>query len=177
MWFFIWLVTILIPIGSAGYLAFDDPEAVVDNWSGMDRLGAGHCPGVPGPAGRDRHRAGRDLAPSDLLPTASWPLMVLSFTYAIRSLRPSYSGEELTYLPGVSDTVHAIFLVLTALLLLASVVLGVVLSAPGSAQTRDVPRRRMRPARQVCRPRSAASALHSYRSSEAGARAILAALL
>lgn len=187
VWLFIWLVAILIPVGSVAYLAFDDPEAVVANWSGMNLFGAGAALLFLVPL------MALIMGPGAIwhLPTASWPLMVLSFTYVVRSLRPSYAREKLSFtswlgrgsgiglptvgsvsmslqpvrptkftdillkfyitgwtldgrmfvamlpagvawttavvgiLPGLSETTHLVFLTLTALLLLASVVLGV----------------------------------------------------
>jgi hypothetical protein len=186
VWLVIWVAAILIPIGSVAYLAFDDPEAVVENWSGMNPFGAAAAFLLLVPL------MALIMGPGALwhLPTASWPLMVLSFTYVVRSLRPSYGGEKLSFtswlgrgssiglptvgsvsmslqpvrqtrftdvvmkfyvagwsldgrmflamlpagvawttavigiLPGLSPAVHALFLTLTALLLLTSVVLG-----------------------------------------------------
>lgn len=186
VWLCIWLVAILIPVGSVAYLAFDDPEAVVENWTGMNPFGAAAALLLLVPL------MALIMGPGAIwhLPTASWPLMVLSFTYFVRSLRPSYRGEKLSFtswlgrgssiglptvgdvsmslqpvrltrftdvvmtfyvagwsldgkmfvamlpagvawttavvgiLPGLSPAVHAVFLTLTALLLLGSVVLG-----------------------------------------------------
>ncbi|GAA4718169.1 hypothetical protein [Promicromonospora umidemergens] len=91
VWTVIWLFAVALLVGSVGYLAFDDPESLL---RGDDRPPVGQlvvllvsalflaC--VIGPGGWH-------------VLTASWPLAVLSFVYAVRSLRPSYAREKLSF--------------------------------------------------------------------------------
>ncbi|MFD2793396.1 hypothetical protein ACFS27_07520 [Promicromonospora vindobonensis] len=91
VWLTIWLFAVGILVGSVLYLAYDDPESflAVDGRSplaqGTVLVVMGLLVGlVVGPGGWH-------------VLTASWPLAVLSFTYAVRSLRPSYARERLSF--------------------------------------------------------------------------------
>lgn len=112
VWTTLWLVTLAIPVGALAYLAVDDPDAVVDT---MGRQLSNPVTAVAlllvvvpfvavvmGPAALFH------------LPTMCWPLAVLSWTYVVRSLRPSYAREKLSFTtwqardrslgpPGVGD--------------------------------------------------------------------------
>lgn len=91
VWLMIWLIGIGLLVGSVFFLAYDDPESLL--------TGGGRSPVAQtfvlvlmaaiaalaiGPGGWH-------------VLTASWPLALLSFTYVVRSLRPSYAGEKLSY--------------------------------------------------------------------------------
>lgn len=101
VWTAIWLTGLLFLLGSVVFFAFGDPEPLVE--------GVGQ---------RLSHPVEAVAFVVIVLPvaavaigpgawyvlTASWPLAVLSFVYVVRSLRPSYAHEKLSFtsyaLPG-----------------------------------------------------------------------------
>lgn len=91
VWTVIWLIAVALLVGSVGYLAFDDPESLLRG-GGRPPVGqlvvllvsALFLACVIGPGGWH-------------VLTASWPLAVLSFVYFVRSLRPSYAREKLSF--------------------------------------------------------------------------------
>lgn len=93
LWLVIWVVALLVPAGAAAYVLTDEAviEGLRDRFAdpaetiGMLVVIVPITTMVMGP-GSIWH-----------LPTASWPLMVLSFTYVARSLRPSYAREKLSF--------------------------------------------------------------------------------
>ncbi|HWK91178.1 MAG TPA: hypothetical protein VNR17_02840 [Luteimicrobium sp.] len=93
VWSVIWLVALLLLVGSAVYAVTDDAlvDGLRDRFSSPGGTAAMVLVVIPiltvvmGPVGAWQ------------LPTASWPLAVLSFTYVARSLRPSYAREKLSY--------------------------------------------------------------------------------
>jgi hypothetical protein len=93
VWLTIWVVALLIPVGSAAYVLTDEAvvEGLRDRFSnpadtiGMLAIVVPVMTLVMGP-GAIWH-----------LPTASWPLMVLSFAYVGRSLRATYAREKLSF--------------------------------------------------------------------------------
>jgi hypothetical protein len=95
VWTALWLIALAIPAGTLAYLAFDDPEAVVGNLSqrfanpveaiAMVVFLVPLIALIMGP-GAIFH-----------LPFMCWPLAVLSLTYTLRALRPSYAGEKLSF--------------------------------------------------------------------------------
>lgn len=94
VWLAIWLIAVGLLVGSVGYIAFDDPEATLTGGQGGDTVPVGQAitlffsavfvAAIIGPGGWH-------------ILTASWPLAVLSFVYLVRSLRPSYAGEKLSF--------------------------------------------------------------------------------
>lgn len=91
VWLTIWLVGIGLLVGSVLFLAYDDPESLVNGGDGNAvarffglLVAAAFAALAIGPGGWH-------------IITASWPLAVLSFTYAVRALRPSYASEKLSY--------------------------------------------------------------------------------
>lgn len=91
VWLLIWLMGVGLLVGSVGFLAFDDPEALLRGDGGLPVgqaivlvLSALFLATIIGPGGWH-------------VLTASWPLAVLSFVYVVRSLRPSYAGEKLSF--------------------------------------------------------------------------------
>lgn len=94
VWLSIWLIAVGLLVGSVAFLAFDDPEALLTGGQGGDTVPVGQAitlvvsavflAAIIGPGGWH-------------VLTASWPLAVLSFVYALRSLRPSYAGEKLSF--------------------------------------------------------------------------------
>jgi hypothetical protein len=95
VWLTIWLVAVGLLVGSVLYLAYDDPESLL---GGGGRAPVAQALGL---------LVAATIAAAVIGPgawhvlTASWPLAVLSFTYLVRSMRPSYAGEKL------SSTTHA----------------------------------------------------------------------
>jgi hypothetical protein len=95
VWTILWLVTLAIPVGALVYLAVDDPDAVVDamgrQLSNPVTAAALLLVVVPFVA--------VVMGPGAIfhLPTMCWPLAVLSWTYVVRSLRPSYAREKLSF--------------------------------------------------------------------------------
>lgn len=95
VWTTLWLVTLAIPVGALAYLAVDDPDAVVRTTGrqlsdpvtavAMLLVVVPFVAVVMGPAAIFH------------LPTMCWPLAVLSWTYVLRSLRPSYAREKLSF--------------------------------------------------------------------------------
>jgi len=93
VWLVIWAVALAILAGSVAYAVTDQElvEGLRDRFSSPGGVIAMVVVVVPllalvmGP-GAAWH-----------LPTASWPLAVLSFTYVVRSLRPSYARERLSF--------------------------------------------------------------------------------
>lgn len=94
VWSTIWLLAVLLLVGSVPYLAFVDSDGLVTG------VGAR----LSSPAGA----LGMLLVVLPVLAlvigaggwyvlTASWPLAVLSFTYAVRALRSEYRDERLSY--------------------------------------------------------------------------------
>ncbi|MFD2026630.1 hypothetical protein [Promicromonospora aerolata] len=94
VWLSIWLVAVALLMGSAGFLAYDDPESLLTGGQGGDTVPVGQAitlfvsavflAAIIGPGGWH-------------VLTASWPLAVLSFVYVVRSLRPSFAGEKLSF--------------------------------------------------------------------------------
>jgi hypothetical protein len=95
VWTVIWLIALAIPTGTLVYLAVDDPEAVVGNLSqrfanpveaiAMVVFLVPLLALIMGP-GAIFH-----------LPFMCWPVAVLCLTYTMRSLRPSYASEKLSF--------------------------------------------------------------------------------
>lgn len=94
VWLTIWLFAVGLLVGSVGFLAYDDPESLRTGGQGGDTVPVGQAitlfvgaifvATIIGPGGWH-------------ILTASWPLAVLSFVYVVRSLRPSYAGEKLSF--------------------------------------------------------------------------------
>lgn len=94
-WLSIWLVSVLLLVGSVPYLAFVEGEVFAESY---EEIWRDNPPAflaflvlcVPilamaiGPGGWH-------------VITGSWPLALLSFTYFVRSLRPSYANERLSF--------------------------------------------------------------------------------
>jgi hypothetical protein len=93
VWCAIWLAALLLLVGSVVYAVTDDAlaDGLRDRFSSPGDTAAMVLVVVPiltvvmGPVAVWQ------------LPTASWPLAVLSFIYVGRSLRPSYAREKLSY--------------------------------------------------------------------------------
>ncbi|GAA1715822.1 hypothetical protein GCM10009809_09960 [Isoptericola hypogeus] len=94
VWSAIWLVGLLLLVGSVPFLAYVDPEPLV---RGVGERLANPVEAIAlvviawpilalaiGPGGW-------------FVLTASWPLAVLSFVYLARALNPAYAGEKLSF--------------------------------------------------------------------------------
>jgi hypothetical protein len=94
VWSAIWLIAVLLLVGSVPFLAFVDSESLV---SGVgDRL-ANPVEAIAFVVLLLPILALAIGAGGWYVLTASWPLAVLSFTYAVRGLNRSFSGEKLSY--------------------------------------------------------------------------------
>jgi hypothetical protein len=94
VWLAIWLIAVLLLVGSVPLLAYSDSDGLVEGVG--DRLSNPVeavvflvilMPIVAAAIG----------AGGWYVLTASWPLAVLSFTYVIRALNPAYAGEKLSF--------------------------------------------------------------------------------
>lgn len=94
VWFAIWLLAVVLLVGSVPYLAYADSDGLVEGVG--DRLSnpveAVVFVGILLPILVAAVGAG-----GWYVLTASWPLAVLSFTYVLRALNPSNAGEKLSY--------------------------------------------------------------------------------
>ncbi|GGM41386.1 hypothetical protein ACFQBY_07310 [Promicromonospora citrea] len=101
VWTAIWLTGLLLLLGSVAWLAFADPEPLVEGVG--ERLS--HPVEAVAFVVIVLPVAAVAIGPGAwYVLTASWPLAVLSFVYVVRSLRPSYAHEKLSFtsyaLPG-----------------------------------------------------------------------------
>ncbi|MFC8943324.1 hypothetical protein ACFT1B_35135 [Streptomyces griseoincarnatus] len=94
VWLAIWLIAVLLLVGSVPALAYGDSDSLVEGVG--DRLSNPVeavvflvilVPIVAAAVG----------AGGWYVITASWPLAVLSFTYVVRALNPAYAGEKLSF--------------------------------------------------------------------------------
>ncbi|PRZ09727.1 hypothetical protein BCE75_102441 [Isoptericola sp. CG 20/1183] len=93
VWTTIWLLAVLLLVGSVPYLAFVDSEGLVAGVE--DRLSTPL--GVLGLVIVGLPVLALAIGAGGwYVLTASWPLAVLSFTYAVRALRSDYRGERLS---------------------------------------------------------------------------------
>ncbi|MCK0118057.1 hypothetical protein MWU57_13540 [Isoptericola sp. S6320L] len=93
VWTTIWLLAVLLLVGSVPYLAFVDSEGLVAGVE--DRLTTPL--GVLGLVVVGLPVLALAIGAGGwYVLTASWPLAVLSFTYAVRALRSDYRGERLS---------------------------------------------------------------------------------
>lgn len=94
VWLAIWLVAVLLLVGSVFFLAYGDSDGLVEGVG--DRL-ANPVEAVVFLLILVPILAAAVGAGGWYVLTASWPLAVLSFTYAIRALNPAYAGEKLSF--------------------------------------------------------------------------------
>jgi hypothetical protein len=94
VWSAIWLIAVLLLVGSVPVLAFGDSDGLVEGVG--DRL-ANPVEAVVLLVILVPILAAAIGAGGWYVLTASWPLAVLSFTYAVRALNPAYASEKLSF--------------------------------------------------------------------------------
>ncbi|MFD2797425.1 hypothetical protein ACFS27_27980 [Promicromonospora vindobonensis] len=93
VWLMIWIFALGVPAGSVIYLVLDE-----DIVNGLGERFANPIEAIAVVVLLVPLMA-LIMGPGAIwhLPTAAWPPMVLSYLYAVRSLRPSYAGEKLSF--------------------------------------------------------------------------------
>ncbi|AEG45263.1 hypothetical protein [Isoptericola variabilis] len=94
VWTAIFVVAVLLWVGTLVYVAVDDS---VDVGAMLDRVASDPAEAVGFALALPLLAAVMGAGAMFLLPTASFPLAALSFVYAMRALRPSYAGERLSF--------------------------------------------------------------------------------
>ncbi|MCP2267516.1 hypothetical protein ACFQHV_20795 [Promicromonospora thailandica] len=94
VWLAIWLVAVLLLVGSVPYLAFADSDGLVEGVG--DRL-ADPVEAVVFLLVLVPIAAAAVGAGGWYVLTASWPLAVLSFVYVVRALSPAYARQKLSF--------------------------------------------------------------------------------